>query len=86
VGGLGDEGPDRIRYRVSEEGEHGVGVPPMPCRERTLSSGLITDGCPARPVSVPLMRGRIVRFGASGYMGEFGAEVHADIFGPTWNA
>jgi hypothetical protein len=32
------------------------------------------------------MRGRIVRFGASGYMGEFGAEVHADIFGPTWNA
>jgi hypothetical protein len=29
VGGLGDEGPDQIRYRVGEEGEHGVGVPPM---------------------------------------------------------
>jgi hypothetical protein len=32
VGGLGDEGPDQIRYRVDEEREHGVGVPPMPCR------------------------------------------------------
>jgi hypothetical protein len=32
VGGLGDEGPDQIRYRVGEEGEHGVGVPPMPGR------------------------------------------------------
>jgi hypothetical protein len=32
VGGLGDEGPDQIRYRVGEGGEHGVGVPPMPCR------------------------------------------------------
>jgi hypothetical protein len=32
------------------------------------------------------MPGCIVPFGAAGYMGEFGAEVHADIFGPTWNA
>jgi hypothetical protein len=32
VGGLGDEGSDQVRYRVGEEGEHGVGVPPMPCR------------------------------------------------------
>jgi hypothetical protein len=32
VGGLGDEGPDQIRHRVGEEGEHGVGVPPMPGR------------------------------------------------------
>jgi hypothetical protein len=32
VGRLGDEGPDQIRYRVGEEGEHGVSVPPMPCR------------------------------------------------------
>jgi hypothetical protein len=32
VGGLGDEGPDQIRYRVGEEREHGVGVPPGPCR------------------------------------------------------
>ena len=32
MGGLGDEGPDQIRDHVGEEGEHGVGLPPMPCR------------------------------------------------------
>jgi hypothetical protein len=32
VGRLGDEGPDQIRSRAGGEGEHGVGVPPMPCR------------------------------------------------------
>jgi hypothetical protein len=32
VCGLGDEGPDQIRYRVGEESEHGVSVSPMPCR------------------------------------------------------
>jgi hypothetical protein len=38
VGGLGDEGPDQIRYCVDEEGEHGVGVPPMPCRHAAVAS------------------------------------------------
>ena len=32
MGGLGDEWSDQIRYRVGEEGEHSVGIPPMPCR------------------------------------------------------
>jgi hypothetical protein len=33
VGEFGDEGSDQYRYRVGEEGEHGVRVPPMPHRE-----------------------------------------------------
>ena len=39
MGELGDEGSDQ--YRVGEKGEHGMRVPPMPCRhaERWISGG-----------------------------------------------
>ena len=57
MGELGDEGSDQ--YRVGEEGEHGMRVPPMPCRSPTATS-FKTDIVPLAPAPDEKHEGRVV--------------------------